>query len=165
MEINTQQLDALLHVQEQQAQLTRPNTPAPGFDALLNQQLLENANGDPRLVTPGSGDAAIIGDMLLGGVDSANAVDPDTAVLQAAFQEASGALDLWDTYAQALGRSSSDTALKDAYAILQGIDSRISQLKANPLAGNNAAFDGVLNELEILATTEKFKFNRGDYLG
>lgn len=29
--------------------------------------------------------------------------------------------------------------------------------------GKNPGFDSLLNELEVMTATEKFKFNRGDY--
>lgn len=167
MEINTQQqLDALFHVQEQQAQLARNNNTQPqGFETLLNQQLLQNNVSPQAPLAQGEGPARILSEMFVNGADAGMNMDADTAVLQAAFEEASGTLELWDSYAQTLGRSSSDTALRDAYEILQGIDSRISQLRTNPMSGKNAQFDDILNELEILSVTEKFKFNRGDYLG
>ena len=83
----------------------------------------------------------------------------------AAFDQASGVLNLWDQYSQILGGASTDASLRQAWTVLEGLDQNISQLRANPIAGSNAAFDGLLNELEIMAATEKFKFNRGDYLG
>lgn len=163
MEIGTQQLEALLHLQEQQAQLPRKNTaPVTGFESLLNRQLngLEQNGVQPPMVE----NANLYTHLLQNDADRQEA-DPDLAVLQAAFDEASGTLDMWDTYTATLGTSTKDTALRDAYSLLEGIDARVAQLRANPAAGRNAALDAILNELEIMSTTEKFKFNRGDYLG
>lgn len=159
MEINTQQLEALLHLQEQQAQFTRKKG-AEGFEALLNQELagVDQPGSDPAVT---AAQAALYNPLL---ADQAKAADPDMELMQAAFDQASGALDMWDAYAGTLGTSNSASALKDAYSLLDGIDATISQLRANPMAGSDENLGGLLNELEILSATERFKFNRGDYL-
>lgn len=162
MEINTQQLESLFHLQEQPQLPRNKGTEDKGFQNVLNQQLDSSAN--PAATQAGSAQSALLSQLMLNKTENSS-MDTDTAVLQAAFEEASGALDLWDTYAQTLGRSNTDTALKDAYSLLEGIDTRLSRIKSSPAAGTNAILDGILNELEILSTTEKFKFNRGDYLG
>lgn len=162
MEINTQQLEALLHLQEQQAQFTRKNdAEAQGFEALLNQELaaVSKPGPDPAV----SAAQATLYNPLLAD-QAGNATDPDIELMQAAFDQASGALDMWDAYAGTLGTSSSASALKDAYSLLDGIDATLSQLRANPVAGRDESLGGLLNELEILSATERFKFNRGDYL-
>lgn len=57
-------------------------------------------------------------------------------------------------------------SLKQAYELLQGIDGQVAALKdsTTTLRGQSSGFDSLLNELEVLTTTEKIKFNRGDYL-
>lgn len=162
MEINTQQMEALLHLQEQQAQLPRKQAaPATGFEALLNGQIgQENTEA-------ASNPAAIAGlypQIMFDNHHESAEQDPDAAVLQAAFEQASGALDLWDSYARTLGTSTTDSALRDAWGLLQGIDDQIAQLRDNPIRARSSALDSILNELEVLATTERFKFNRGDYI-
>lgn len=164
MDINVQQLEGMLHLQEQQAQLQRknPGLTGTGFDALLAQQLgagAEQAVFDPAVTA----NAGLYNQIKLSETESVSEIDPDMAVYQAAFDQASGALDLWDNYARTLGASTSNTALRDAYAMLEGIDGQVSLLKASPAAGKSAALDAIINELEVLSATEKFKFNRGDY--
>ena len=108
----------------------------------------------------------MISQMLLNGAGQSQAADPDAEILQEAFNQASGTLDLWDSYAKTLGSSSSGAgSLRDAYALLQGIDSQVAQLKQGSagVRGQNPGFDSLLNELEVMTATEKFKFNRGDY--
>lgn len=170
MEINTEQLEALLRQQEQQVTTARRQTgQSGGFDAILAQQLgtgAEQANAAASPLSPGAAQAGMISQMLLNGAGQSQAADPDAEILQEAFNQASGTLDLWDSYAKTLGSSSSGAgSLRDAYALLQGIDSQVAQLKQGTagVRGQNPGFDSLLNELEVMTATEKFKFNRGDY--
>lgn len=166
MEINTTQLEALRQLQEQSSQTPRKSAGQnTGFDAILNQQL---GTGLPA----GLGESAIAANeqaeiysriMLNQGDSAGEAEDPDTAVLMAAFDQASGTLNLWDSYARTLGTSTTGTALRDAWGMLQGIDAQVAQLRDNPARAKSSALDSILNELEIMTATEKFKFNRGDY--
>lgn len=167
MEINTQNLEALLQLQEQQAQLPRKsNNQAKGFEALLqNQMAAEGANGSTiNPLAAQEAQANLYSQLILETQNTDTAMNPDMAVLDAAFQQASGTLDMWDKYAAILGSSPADSALRDAYSLLEGIDDRIGEMRNNPAITGNIALNGLLNELEILSTTEKFKFNRGDYL-
>ena len=95
----------------------------------------------------------------------ADEADPTEDVLQDAFTQASGTLDMWDSYVSTLGDAGNNGSLRQAYALLQGIDGQVASLKENTagLRGQNPGLDTLVNNLEVLATTEKFKFNRGDY--
>ena len=133
MEINTEQLEALLRQQEQQATTARRQTgQSGGFDAILARQLgtgAEQANAAASPLSPGAAQAGMISQMLLNGAGQSQAADPDAEILQEAFNQASGTLDLWDSYAKTLGSSSSGAgSLRDAYALLQGIVSQVAQL-------------------------------------
>lgn len=168
MEIDTSQLEALLRQQEQQA-LSRSKAPGKGsdFGNILARQL--GGEGTAALDAPdmskGAAQAGMISQMLLGEVGQAEALDPDMAVLEAAFSQASGALDMWDAYAKTLGADAGTASLREAYAMLEGIDGQVSRLKQDTAAvrGKNSGLDSLLNELEVMTATEKFKFNRGDY--
>ena len=164
MEINTQQMEALLHLQEQQAQLPRKQANSgTGFEEILSQQIgLDTTmpGADPRLL----GMQGLYPPLGVQGSDSPAATDADTAVLLEAFDQASGTLDMWENYKNTLATSSTDTALRDAWAMLQGIDAQVTQMRGNPLRATSQELDSLLNELEIMTATEKFKFNRGDYL-
>lgn len=167
MEINAEQLEALLRVQEQQAQNARKPEGQPGvFDALLARQLSGQESGAAASPLPPGAQTALFSQILLNGAETSQATDPDAAVLQAAFEQASGTLDLWDTYAKTLGSSPADGSLREAYALLEGIDSEVTRLRRDTadMRGKNPGLDDLLNELEVLTATEKFKFNRGDYL-
>ena len=70
-------------------------------------------------------------------------------------------MSIFTTYTESLA-----TNKKNAWAQLDGVGSKLSTLrKENPdLATENPMMHSVLSEMEILATTEKYKFNRGDYM-
>lgn len=169
MEISTEQLEALLRQQEQQATAARRQADtSDGFEALLAQQLgggAELANAAGGLLPPGAAQAGLISQMLLNGAEQEQTRDPDAEILQEAFAQASGTLDLWDSYAKTLGSSADGGSLRDAYALLQGIDSQVARIRQNTVGvrGKNPGFDSLLNELEVMTATEKFKLNRGDY--
>lgn len=167
MEIDTQQIEALLRQQEQQAASQRSRAGGASFDDILLQQLggVEGAAGNAIPLPPGAARAGLISQLLLSGTGAPQAANADEAVMQAAFDGASGALDLLDAYARAVD-SGQAGSLRQAYGLLEGIDRQVATLKENTseLRGLNPGLDGLLNELEILATTEKVKFNRGDYL-
>ena len=171
MEIGTEQMDALLRLQEQQAtERTAKSQRLPqggmDFGAMLTDALDKGAQGTGAAgpMPLGGGQAAMISQMLLGTTEESQATDPDNAVLMEAFSQASGTLDLWDKYASTLGKSGNNS-LREAYSLLEGIDSQVAQLRENTagVRGQNAGLDSLLNELSVMTATEKFKFNRGDY--
>lgn len=167
MEIDTQQIEALLRQQEQQASGARPISANSSFDDILMQQMgaVQTGANSAIPLPPGAAQAQLISQILLSDSGAPVAANADEAVMQAAFAGASGALDLWDAYARAVD-SGHATDLRQAYGLLEGIDSQVSTLKANTssLRGLNPGLDSLLNELEVLTATEKVKFNRGDYM-
>ena len=169
MEIGTEQMDALLRLQEQQAtertaKGQRTQQGGADFGAILSDAMGKGAQGTNGVMPLGGGQAAMISQMLLGTTEESQATDPDSAVLMEAFSQASGTLDLLDKYASTLGKTG-NASLRDAYSLLEGIDSQVAQLRENTagVRGKNAGLDSLLNELEVMTATEKFKFNRGDY--
>lgn len=167
MKVNNTAIEALLQQQEQAA-TRRTGGDNSAFEAALAQEMgtSETAGAAAMPPMPGANRAGLISRMLLGETEESSALSPEEAVFEEAFSQASGALDLWDSYTQALGSSRAESSLRDAYALLEGIDDTVSSLRkdTSSLRGRNPGFDSLLNELEILTTTEKIKFNRGDYL-
>jgi HEAT repeat protein len=96
----------------------------------------------------------------------AESVDPFEDVLQQSFQQASGLLDSLNAYANALSARGADGNLKAIYPLLEGLEQQVGGLKqgATSLEATHAGLASLINELEVLTTTEKFKFNRGDYV-
>lgn len=166
MDIRTEQVQALLRQQELTAKKAAPST-GTGFEALLTQQAgLGGTEKGATTAAPLPGlQSGVISQMLLAESEQTNASDPTELVMQQAFEQASGALDMWDSYVQTLGKPGAENNLREAYALLQGVDTKVSALKqsAQPVLGQNPNLAGIVNELEILAATEKIKFNRGDY--
>jgi hypothetical protein len=165
MKINTEQTDALLRQQERAT--AKPGTGAANaFEALLAERLGSRVEGGPSAASPlppGAERAGMISEMLLTGSEKSDATGVDEEVFQEALNVASGTLDLWDSYVGAL--KTPGNSLRDAYALLEGIDSKVAGLKGKTVdvRGQSQVIDSLVNELEIMAATEKFKFNRGDY--
>lgn len=166
MDIRTEQVHALLRQQEMTAKKAAPST-GTGFDAALAQQvgLGGTDKGAPTAAPMPGLQSGIISQMLLAESEKSSSADPTELVMQQAFDQASGALDMWDSYVQVLGKPGAENNLREAYSLLQGVDEKVSALKqsAQPVLGQNPNLASIVNELEVLATTEKFKFNRGDY--
>lgn len=166
MDIRTEQVQALLRQQELSTKKAVPST-GTGFDAALAQQVgLGGTEKGASTAAPLPGmQSGIIGQMLLAESEKVSSTDPTELVMQQAFEQASGALDMWDAYVQVLGKPGAENNLREAYGLLEGVDNKVAALKqsAQPVLGQNPNLAGIVNELEVLATTEKFKFNRGDY--
>lgn len=166
MNIRTENVEALLRQQEAAAKKASPGTGA-GFDALLAKQM-ELASGQPTSPTipPPGIQSHLISQMMLTHAEKTSATaDPVEQVMRQAFDQASGALDMWDSYVSILGKPGEEANLRDAYALLQGLDTKVSGLKqdAQPVLGQNPNLATLINELAVMTATEKFKMNRGDY--
>lgn len=169
MKVTNDQLEALLRQQSQSSSTSRTQSAqGSSFEAALTEQLgLENAVATSAISTSATGQssqASMISQMLLGTTQT-ESTDIDEGVIQSAFDQASGTLDMWDSYVNALGSSGQDGSLRQAYSLLQGIDGQVSDLKTSTAAvrGQNTGLDSLVNELDVMTATEKFKFNRGDY--
>lgn len=72
-------------------------------------------------------------------------------------------LSQWENYADQL--AASPQGLRGAHDILNRISSEIGELKASlPQGGAAPGLRGMVDELEVLAVTERIKFDRGDYV-
>ena len=167
MKIRVEELNALLQ-QEQAGQKAQPK--GEGFEAMLARELRQ-PGGDAQgtLPPPPGAQAGVISRMLLDPLaqaESADPVDPLEVLLQQSFQQASGLLDSMHDYVNALSARGADGNLKALYPLLEGWEHQMGALKqgAAPLDAKYAGLASLINELEILTTTEKFKFNRGDYI-
>lgn len=168
MKIQNEHLEALLRQQGQPSGIRPAQAAHDGaFEAALAQQLADGGQGGAASAVPdqaaGAQQAAMISQMLL--ASPAGTADPMEDAMQSAFAQASGTLDMWDSYVSALGASGQEGSLREAYALLQGIDGRVAELKAGAegIRGRSTGLDALINELDVMTTTEKFKFNRGDY--
>lgn len=157
-------LDALLGMPE--GGITQSEGDAEAFQAALSERLDAGAAqaGTPVPVMPGGAQTELISQLLLGTGDDGAGSGMAAGAAQTAFHDASGALDMWDSYVQTLG-SGREESLRDAYALLEGISSKLGDLRRSaPLVEEQMpGFGDLVNRLDVLTTSERFKFNRGDY--
>lgn len=162
MKLRIDQLDAL----QQQEGLKRKKDAAEGFDTLLAEELGRNgAVQDVREVAPPPG-AGVINPLLM--TEQVQEVQSVAGAGEAAgtvMDRLDGMLNQWDMYARQLG-DAAGADLKGAYRTLEGLSGDIRSLKAdNPdLTSQYPQLSSVVNELEVMTVTERFKINRGDYL-
>ncbi len=175
MKIHPDQLEGVRADQTSQTNRTRQTNTA--FGDLLSQEVgksgADSAKPVATLPPPGGlGGLNTLGSLL--GAQSVEATSVE-AVAQAPqaekaiMQTVENLLDKWDQYATNLqGASGAPNAanLKQAYGVLDDIDGTVRKLKGdNPdLASKNPALQGMVSELEVMAVTERIKFNRGDYI-
>lgn len=157
MKISTEQLRA---IQEQEARRTRQSKAPGDFAGILAEQLQPQtgkAEG-PGLSLPLQ-DAAMPPGILEDAAPAAPAL----------FEEAAGELEdmfaTLDRYAGQLA-AGENADLRGAFGLLQDMNARISSFKERhpDAAVEQPELSALLNEIETLAVTETFKFNRGDYL-
>ncbi len=174
MKVQNEQLQALQALQRQN-EPHRKEKIADGFDALFSEQLEAGKNaqatGSPvaqsnqPLLTGSLGLLLQASEQLAYGKteNEEGANDLDMAAVKVG-----GLLDQWETYAGKLAQAGNNANpdLKSVYSLLQNMGSELKGLRQSmpDLAERNGNLDSLLNELEVLTTTENFKFNRGDYL-
>ena len=72
----------------------------------------------------------------------------------------------WENYAATLQASGRDKGLRPAFGVLENIETGLKELKDKwpSLSRDHPGLKSVVDELEVMAVTERIKFNRGDYL-
>ena len=134
--------------------------PAEGrdFENMLARQLEQKAGGVNAPDLPIAG---------LKGIDPLLLVDQvepyEAGLLSGLVSQTDDLLDAWGQYVAILG--SGEASAKSVWAMLTGMDARVQDLRAgmDKLGAQGQGLGAVINELEVLTATEKFKFNRGDY--
>ncbi|MDQ7834940.1 MAG: hypothetical protein RDU24_06120 [Humidesulfovibrio sp.] len=164
MKIHPDQLEGVRPDSLSQTNKAKPASTA--FGDLLTQEVAKSGTDTAKtsaLLPPPGGLGAL---SALMGVNAVESVAPTQQAEKAIMEKVENLLDKWDQYAQNLQGSSGQVDLKKAYGVLQDIDGTVQQIKGeNPnLAQQSPTLQGVVSELEVLAVTERIKFNRGDYL-
>lgn len=163
MKIRSDYLESLLR-QEQSPKSASAGK--EGFEALLSQEIGRTGSfvESGTLPPPGAGMgiSSIIADPATLAEDSENALSADELLLRSLAGQTSGLLDSWDSYTAALDSGGT----KNAWNILSGMDQTLRSVreKLDGMQRPDSGLQSMLNELEVLSATEKFKFNRGDYL-
>lgn len=173
MKIN-EELERLLGADSYRQQRTRTvgNSGGEGFESLLADQMARAADG--ATATSGASPEALraladplrLAGLSLSMADGATAspAAEDAALLASLTSGLDASLKGLDRYAAELSGGSG--SLREAWASLSTLEENLADLRQEMgrLSQPDAELDSLLNELEVLAAAEKFKFNRGDYL-
>lgn len=163
MKIN---IDSLQQIQQQEQTWNKSKTNTDGFDRLLNQELEKTASSEARQLSAPPPGAKTFGTAAL------QQAAPSTE--QEVMSNIEGILSKWEDYAEQLGAPEAQESLKQAYGLLEGISqdvkgvkSRLEQLEASAGADEEGeqypGLKSLVDEIEVMALTEQYKFNRGDY--
>ncbi len=164
MKITNDELDAL-----RQQELTRSNTSseAGNFQEVLAQEIggdSTSASVEGLGAPPPGAKTLGIGSMLQ--VENLSETQETMPTEREVMDNIDSLLSKWENYAQTLQTQDQDEGLRQAYGVLENIEQDIEGLKETVpnLAQENSDLQNMVDELEIMAVTEKIKFNRGDYI-
>lgn len=166
MNIRTDYLESVQRQQETSRKIQEVSGGADGFAALLSQEIGQNgqigAPGTAEASRPANRGASLDAAMLVSVMGGSAEAESDASLVKSITGQASGLLEAWDQYATALSEGGSQ---KNAWTRLLGMDDQVRALRGslNGLSESNPALETIVNEFEIMAATEKFKLNRGDY--
>lgn len=154
MKITPEQIAAL---QLQQQKNTVRSASGEGFAQMLTQEMNSG--------TSAQGVSAATPTMPVAGLDQVlQAAMLNKPTEQTVMEKMDSLLSKWENYSQTLGAE--EGSLREGYHLLADIRQNIQEVK-NDLAANPASgqeLQSMVEELDILTTTEEYKFNRGDYL-
>ncbi|MDR0339504.1 MAG: hypothetical protein LBH65_04430 [Desulfovibrio sp.] len=160
MKISNEQIRAL-----QEQDLLRAKTDKAGgdFSELFTRQLGESGAG------AASAPSGLSAPALLNAPMPRNGLLEDSATpLPSLFEEAAGQMEgmfaTLERYAGQIAGVGDD--LREAFSSLEDMSAQIADFKERypGMGTEQPALAAMLNEIDVLATTERFKFNRGDYL-
>jgi hypothetical protein len=161
-----------LGIQEPELQRAK-NPQAPGeFDRLFNREVqsdaAEQAKDAARAAETRTGLHDIGNPALLEARNAresaATARFAEQAQREADAQEMEGMFAALDSYAGQLAQNGKAN-MRQAYSLLENLAGSIADFRARHagMEQNQPELAALVNELDVLATTETFKFNRGDY--
>ncbi len=153
MKITPEQIAAL----QLQQKNTARSTSGEGFAQALTQEM--NSGSSVQAASTASPVVPMVGlDQLL------QTTMRQQPTEQTVMEKMDTLLSKWENYSQTLGTE--EGSLREGYHLLNDIRQNIQEVKGD-LAQAPAVGQGLktmIEELDILTTTEEFKFNRGDYL-
>jgi hypothetical protein len=153
MKITSDQLAALQLTQKNTAR----NAPGDGFAQALAQELDTNSAAQADTAQALAGPMVRLDQAL----QAAMLCKPTEQNIMDKMQDL---LSKWENYSRVIGGQEGN--LREGYSLLADIQNDLQQVK-DDLARVPAPGQGLtamVEELDVLATTEEFKFNRGDYL-
>ncbi|ADU64013.1 MAG: hypothetical protein KUA35_06860 [Pseudodesulfovibrio sp.] len=158
MKIRPDQIEGIQPEQTQRRTATQ-STPGQAFGEFLNQEVArgESPTAAAAVMPP------LMANPLLatGALDQVQSVDKTGAAVAGQVESI---LDKWDSYAATL--QTSGASLKAAYGTLDEIASGVEAIRTDEpdLASTHPGLKSIVDELDAMAATERFKFNRGDYI-
>jgi hypothetical protein len=163
MKIQTDQLTALQQAAEKTA--GTKNASGDAFAAMLAQQVGGDGSSQASGLSapPLAGYAALdlSGPQASGDVEASGQFTEEE---QAVMNNMDTLLAKWENYADQLASGSGGDSLKQAYGVLENIETGVKQLKDDLPSDVSKGLGSLVNELEVMTVTEKIKFNRGDYI-
>lgn len=163
MKIHPDQLKAL---EQEQSKSGKAQQADKGFGDLLAKEMGKadagaQAQGTAKMPPPGAG-------LLPGQILAAQATagtGESTASGGQVMENLENLMSDWENYAAGLESSTGNPNLRQADGMLGRIESGVEEIrKQMPGGTGNPDLDAFVNEVEILAVTERIKFNRGDYM-
>jgi len=149
--------DQIEGVQPEQAQRkNKADKSGQAFGELLNNEV---AKGDSPAAASGAIPPPIVNPLIA--AEAANGVQRPDAAANAVAGQVESVLDKWDSYAATL--AGPQAGLKSAYGTLDEIANEVAAIKEGQ-PNLDPGLKSIVDELETLAVTERFKFNRGDYV-
>ncbi len=160
---NDQYLEALKQQEQSRAKKTQPGA---DFGEMLSREVDKSSgSGAQPLAAPPPG-AKAYGAAALFNVEGVAPVTNQNSSERDVMNAIDSLLSKWENYAENLAAPGAAQGLRQAYGVLEDISGQVSSLKkANPgMDQAHPDLKSMLDEIEIMTVTEKFKFNRGDYL-
>lgn len=153
MKVTLDQLAALQHQQKNAAR----TTPDQGFAQALAQEL---ESGTPAQSITGA-TPVVPAVRLDQAMQTTQLLNPTE---QTVMDKMDALLSQWENYSQIIGTK--DGSLREGYTLLADIKQNIQSVKEDLAhkSSQGSRLANMVEELDILTTTEEFKFNRGDYL-
>lgn len=132
------------------------------FGDLLSQEV--SKGGTKAAAPPPPGGLFAVNPLI--GVSSTSSVDSSTAGTDEIAQSVEKVLDACESYANQIGTAQGGDSLKTAYASLESATAQASALKEKyqAQAESDPKLKEIFQNLDTVLATERFKFNRGDYL-
>lgn len=165
MKVNPEQIRALQEAEAAQ-KARQAKEGDSSFGDLLAQEVANGAQGASDAVSAASPLAPPLNANALLNIGAINAVGDTNEAGQQVMAKLEGILSEWENYAARLEAPDGQVSLRGADDSLRDIESGVQDIReAWPgLHKDDPELNSVVDELEIMAVTERFKFNRGDYL-
>ena len=156
MKIHPDQIEGVQPEQTQRK--NKAKVPGQAFGDFLNQEVAKGDAPVAKGVTP-----PLIANPLIN-VEATASVQRPGGAAKAVVGQVESVLDKWDSYAATL--AGPQAGLKSAYGTLDQIAGEVAAIRDGrpDLAATHPELNSIVDELETLAATEQFKFNRGDYI-